>query len=112
MHRATGRRIAGIDHLIQSIGDILSTPLGTRLARRNYGSLLPALLDQPANAATRLRCTAAIAAALMRWEPRLRVTHVALDIGPAPGQASVTVQGDYLGAGAVTVTAPLRLGAA
>lgn len=96
MDRYTGRRIDGIDHLLQSIADILTTPLGTRIARRTYGSLLPALLDQPDNAATRLRCYAAIASALMNWEPRLRVTRVGLEPGEKPGQATVTLEGEYL----------------
>ena len=77
MDRSTGRRITGMNHLQQSIADILTTPLGSRLQRRTYGSLLPGLIDQPDNARTRLRCYAAIASALMNWEPRLRVTRVA-----------------------------------
>ncbi|MBB2777202.1 UNVERIFIED_ORG: phage baseplate assembly protein W, partial [Comamonas terrigena] len=43
MDRTTGRRISGIDHVRQSVADILTTPLGSRLERRNYGSLLPSL---------------------------------------------------------------------
>lgn len=97
MHRTTGRRIAGLEHLKQSVADILTTPLGSRLQRRTYGSLLPNLIDQPDNAATRLRCYAAIASALMKWEPRLRVTRVAMSSGDRPGQAIVDLQGEYLG---------------
>ena len=41
MHRTTGAGLSGIEHLRQSIADILTTPLGTRLQRRTYGSLLP-----------------------------------------------------------------------
>ncbi|MDE1554075.1 MULTISPECIES: GPW/gp25 family protein [Comamonas] len=96
MDRTTGRRIAGIDHVRQSVADILTTPLGSRLERRNYGSLLPSLIDQPDNAHTRLRCYAAIASALMKWEPRLRVTRVGMTAGDRPGQATVDLQGDYL----------------
>src|SRR3546814_12586651 len=40
--RATGQRLDGNDHLAQSIGDILSTPIGTRVMRRDYGSMLTA----------------------------------------------------------------------
>lgn len=97
MHRTTGRRIAGLEHLKQSVADILTTPLGSRLQRRTYGSLLPNLIDQPDNAATRLRCYAAIASALMKWEPRLRVTRVAMASGDRPGQAIIDLQGEYLG---------------
>ena len=94
MDRTTGRRITGMNHLQQSSADILTTPLGSRLQRRTYGSLLPGLIDQPDNARTRLRCYAAIASALMNWEPRLRVTRVGMQSGEAPGQATVTLEGE------------------
>lgn len=108
MDRTTGRRITGIDHVRQSVADILTTPLGSRLERRNYGSLLPSLIDQPDNAHTRLRCYAAIASALMKWEPRLRVTRVGMTAGDRPGQATVDLQGDYLGQ-AVSLSAALQM---
>ena len=108
MDRTTGRRISGIDHVRQSVADILTTPLGSRLERRNYGSLLPSLIDQPDIAHTRLRCYAAIASALMKWEPRLRVTRVGMTAGDRPGQATVDLQGDYLGQ-AVSLSAALQM---
>lgn len=79
MNATTGKPLSGVDHLRQSIADILSTPIGTRIGRRDYGSLLPELIDQPANPATRIRIYAATALALLRWEPRLRVTRVQLN---------------------------------
>lgn len=112
MHRTTGRRIAGLEHLKQSVADILTTPLGSRLQRRTYGSLLPNLIDQPDNAATRLRCYAAIASALMKWEPRLRVTRVAMSSGNRSGQAIVDLQGEYLGQMVSLTTALQMRGAA
>lgn len=108
MDRTTGRRITGIDHVRQSVADILTTPLGSRLERRNYGSLLPSLIDQPDNAHTRLRCYAAIASALMKWEPRLRITRVGMTTGDRPGQATVDLQGDYLGQ-VVSLSAALQM---
>lgn len=108
MNRTTGRRITGIAHLQQSVADILTTPLGTRLERRTYGSLLPSLIDQPDNARTRLRCYAAIASALMKWEPRLRVTRVGMSSGAQPGQAVVDLEGEYLGQ-AINLSAALQL---
>ncbi len=47
MNAATGRNLTGLDHLHQSIADILSTPIGTRVMRRDYGSRLPELIDAP-----------------------------------------------------------------
>ena len=40
MDRHTGLPISGIEHLRQSIADILSTPLGSRRQRMEYGSKL------------------------------------------------------------------------
>jgi phage baseplate assembly protein W len=64
----TGRAISGLDHLYQSIGQILSTPLASRIKRRPFGSDIPDLIDAPNNGATRTRLYAAIATALMRWD--------------------------------------------
>jgi uncharacterized protein len=76
MDAATGKRLEGDAHLRQSIGDILTTPLGTRIGRREYGSLLLELVDQPANPALRIRLYAAVALALLRWEPRIALDRV------------------------------------
>lgn len=95
MHRTTGQAVDGLDHLSQSIVDILTTPIGSRVMRRDYGSLLPELIDQPDNGPTRLRVYAATATALMRWEPRLRLLHVALQTGVRPGQVVLDIEGFY-----------------
>ena len=108
MNRTTGRSITGLAHIKQSVTDILTTPLGTRLERRTYGSLLPSLIDQPDNARTRLRCYAAVASAVMKWEPRLRVTRVGITSGDQPGQAIVDLEGEYLGQ-AVSLSSALQL---
>lgn len=72
MHRSSGLAIEGNEHLIQSIGDILSTPLGSRVMRRDYGSILFDLIDQPINAATTMLLRAATAIAILNFEPRVR----------------------------------------
>lgn len=110
MSRNTGERTTGVAHLEQSVVDILTTPIGSRLERRTYGSLLPALIDAPDNPRTRLRCYAAIASALMNWEPRLRLTRVGLQPGSRPGQAQLVVEGEYLPTGqSIGVTTSLQL---
>lgn len=92
MDAATGKPLTGEAHLSQSIGRILSTPIGTRVGRRDFGSLLPELIDQPANPALRIRIFAATALALKRWEPRIRVTRVGL-AQLEPGTATVVIDG-------------------
>jgi phage baseplate assembly protein W len=112
--RTTGKAIEGVAHLAQSIGDILTTPVGSRVMRRDYGSLLPLLVDQPANAATRVRLYAAIAGALMRWEPRIRLTRVSINAGTSAGAFVVTLEGtrtDTAVAVAGSITVPLSLSA-
>ncbi|MET5013361.1 baseplate assembly protein, partial [Burkholderia pseudomallei] len=46
--------MSGHDHLAQSIGRIVSTPLGTCIQRVSFGSELPDHIDAPANGATRI----------------------------------------------------------
>lgn len=93
MDRNTGRALAGVDHLKQSIDDIIGTPLGTRVCRRDYGSLVPELLDQPNNALGRLRIFAAAAQALLRQEDRCRLEQVELSPGETPHSAVLTLSG-------------------
>ena len=91
MNAKTGRATFGLSHLYQSIEKILTTPLGTRIARREFGSELPDLVDAPNNLATRVRLYAAAATALMRWEPRLKLTRVQLSTDVSETGAGVQV---------------------
>ena len=47
MNVLNGRSLTGLDHLKQSIADILNTPIGSRVMRRDYGSKLFSLIDAP-----------------------------------------------------------------
>lgn len=71
MNRDTGEAITDTEHIRQSVRDILITPEGSRIGRREYGSLLSVLIDQPQNDVVRLQVMAAIYTALSRWEPRI-----------------------------------------
>ncbi len=109
MSRNTGQRLDAIAHLRQSIGDILATPIGSRVMRRDYGSLVPALIDQPDNLVTQTRLFAAITSALMRWEPRLRLQKTAIERDAnQPGRVSIEITGEYIG-GFGREAAPLNL---
>lgn len=94
MSRLSGAVLSGIDHICQSIGDILSTPIGSRIGRRDYGSLIPDLIDQPMTAANILRIYAATAVALSRHEDRIRLRRIGLSAGERPGSAVLTIIGD------------------
>jgi phage baseplate assembly protein W len=95
MNRNTGAALASTTdaHLEQSVADILTTPVGTRVARRDYGSLLPELIDQPFGPTTALKLYAAAVTALSHWEPRLSIRRVRLLAGATPGKASLTIEG-------------------
>lgn len=78
MDAATGKAVSGTAHLAQSIGDILSTRIGSRVERRAYGSNVPDYIDAPMTNVQRTRCYGAAAAALLRWEPRLKLARIQL----------------------------------
>lgn len=80
------------DHLYCSISNILTTPKGSRVMRREYGSLLPDLIDAPANEVTRLQCMSAAVIALTQWEPRIAVNSIDLTWGKQGG-AILTLTG-------------------
>lgn len=40
MNRGSGRTVTDLEHIRQSVSDILITPIGSRTMRRSYGSLL------------------------------------------------------------------------
>lgn len=76
MSRTTGTPLSELEHIRQSIADILTTPIGSRVMRRDYGSLLPELMDQPLHGATLIRAYSATVVAIAKWEPRVRITQV------------------------------------
>ncbi|MEI9701502.1 MULTISPECIES: GPW/gp25 family protein [Enterobacter cloacae complex] len=79
MSQNNGQAITDTDHLRQSVRDILLTPQGSRIARREYGSLLSVLIDQPQNPALRLQIMSAVYMALSRWEPRLTLDSITIN---------------------------------
>ena len=112
MDALTGKPLAGAAHLAQSVGKILGTPLGSRVGRRDFGSRLPELLDQPMNARTRVLIYAATADALRRHEPRIALSRVSFVTGDRPGSAVLTLQGSRTdtaaAASALLLTVPAR----
>lgn len=80
MSRNTGLELqTETEHIRQSIQDILTTPIGTRIMRRNYGSLLPQLIDAPFNDVTRMQLYAATATALIQWEDRINLESISVE---------------------------------
>ena len=76
MSRTDGRSLTDEEHISQSLSDILRTPVGSRVMRREYGSLLPDMIDQPQTPALELQIMAACYMAILKWEPRVRLTSI------------------------------------
>jgi uncharacterized protein len=97
MSRVTGQSISDTEHLSQSIVDILTTPIGSRVMRRDYGSDLFFLIDKPINRGTIMRFQSAVIPPLAKWEPRLYVSKLSFDIEQiASGILGMTLEGYYL----------------
>ncbi|CAM4058194.1 Baseplate protein W [Pseudomonas reidholzensis] len=96
MDRRTGLPLTGIAHLRQSVEDILTTPLGSRRMRPEYGSQLRRYIDLPVNEGWKSAVQAEVARALGRWEPRLQLERVKV-VAVLGGQVSLALSGRYLG---------------
>lgn len=81
MSRNTGLNLQNeAEQIRQSIQDILTTPIGTRIMRGNYGSLLPQMIDSPFNEVTRMQLYAATATALIQWEDRINLESTSIEL--------------------------------
>lgn len=110
--RHNGQRIELIEHIKQSIADILFTPVGSRVMRREYGSMIFKLLDQPFNDATRLQVMAATATAIATWEDRVQLISAKFSqIGN--GKFDINLEMQLVGSSQITsLSIPLFYGAA
>lgn len=108
LSRHTLRMLGETEHLVQSIEDILTTPVGTRVLRRAYGSDIPSLIDRPQNTETIVDVVMATAEALERWEPRVDVARVEITDARA-GYMAMAIQLDVQG---IVQAIPLEIGEA
>ncbi|WP_284258722.1 GPW/gp25 family protein [Klebsiella pneumoniae] len=107
MNRLTGESISDVDHISQSIGDILRTPVGSRVMRREYGSLLSEMIDQPQTPALELQIMAACYMAILKWEPRVKLTSITTT-RQFDGQMVVDVTGQITDTGeSLSLTIPV-----
>ena len=88
---ATGKHLAGLAHVRQSITDILTTPLGSRVYRPDYGSNLFNLIDAPLNTATLVQMYAATAEALAKCTQARVTTSPGLTRTPSTSTLTTTV---------------------
>ncbi|MBD0392119.1 GPW/gp25 family protein [Wolbachia endosymbiont of Pentalonia nigronervosa] len=98
MNANTGKKLEGIEHLKQSIADILTTPIGSRIMRRDYGSRLFELVDRPVTRDFSLEIYAAVAEALQKWERRFKLEKVKVT-EIKEGRVTIALEGIYLSEG-------------
>ncbi|ELV2795560.1 GPW/gp25 family protein [Enterobacter ludwigii] len=79
MNSQTGLSISEVEHIQQSVRDILVTPVCSRVMRREYGSLLSQMIDQPQTPALRLQIMAACYSAIQKREPRISLTTITFE---------------------------------
>lgn len=81
----TAASLSGFDHLLASIRDILSTPIGSRRMRPTYGCRSAERLGAPLNASTTADLIADVAEAIFLWEPRVTLKRVVVTAALAAG---------------------------
>ena len=98
MNINNGKEISEINHLKQSIANILTTPIGSRAMRRDYGSNLFNKIDRPINGELIAEIYLDIVESLFIWEPRFEVGQVvAQEI--TQGKITIDLIGSFLKSG-------------
>ena len=91
----TGRVLTDWAHVQQSIGVILTTPIGSVPMRRDFGSELPDMVDRKMTGRNVLALYAACAVAIDRWEPRFRLKRASVNSASAGGVLALSLFGTY-----------------
>ena len=95
MNVNTGKTISEIAHIKQSITNILTTPIGSRIMRRDYGSRLFERIDQPINGDLIAEIYSDVVEALFTWEPRFEVEKVTVQ-SIEKGKITIDLEGSYV----------------
>ena len=110
----TGKTLEGAAWIRQAVQDILTTPIGSRVGRRDYGSRLFALTDSPLNPSGLLAIYAATIEALDRWlrdgngNKLLKINSVKAST-VTPGKVTITLDASILATGERTMIGGLVL---
>jgi phage baseplate assembly protein W len=101
INRRTGQPLSGWPHVVQSLGLLFTTHVGSRLMRRHFGAEAPTLLGENLTPATILRFANSIVVATEFWEPRFRIRKIdmARDANSPEhlrlGRVSMAIRGEY-----------------
>lgn len=91
----TGARLAGWDHVVQSLRDIFTTRFGERIMREYFGSFVPEALGRNITANEILPVIASITSAIEQYEPRFFVVSVNIGGQVRAGELNLTITGRY-----------------
>lgn len=101
---SAGQVSKGWEHVEHSIRKILTTPLNTRVMRREFGSELPDLVDRPMNGRLMMLLFAATTKSLKprqidgHWygEPRFSLDRIEVIQADVQGRVALKLYGKYL----------------
>jgi phage baseplate assembly protein W len=97
MGRWSGLDVSDREHVRACIIDILLTPIGSRVMRRDYGSKLFQLIDRPINSTLIAQLYYCVIDAIRRWEPRFKVSKVTASLlSYQQGQIGLSLDGFYM----------------
>lgn len=91
----TGAPLNDWEHTQQSITKILTTPIGSRLMRRTFGSDIPDMVDSKITRKNVLAVYSAASSAISRWEPRFRMRSGSIARAGADGILGLSIYGTY-----------------
>jgi uncharacterized protein len=99
----TGKILDGWDHTVQSIGVCLTTALGTRVMRRDFGADLEPMIDRPLNAETMVDIIISVAEAIeprvvgrsLYGEPRFDLRRIRFLEASGEGRLQIMLEGIY-----------------
>jgi len=84
---------SGPDRIQDAIWIILSTSLGERVMREDFGAGIHDYVFQSNSDVVRAQLAAAVGAALAKWEPRIQQVNVSVQLGNEPSQVLIVI--DY-----------------
>ncbi|MET0465319.1 MAG: GPW/gp25 family protein [Chitinophagaceae bacterium] len=97
MSRETGKDITEFNHLLQSVVDILTTPIGSRIDAPEYGANIFELFDRPMGPQWIALANYYAVIALDRWEPRLKILKIQYKmVNSKAGRIVIDLWGAYL----------------
>lgn len=112
MNPDTGLTLTGLDHIRMSLRKILTTPVGSCVERREFGSMLPDMVDQPLNDVGILQAVAASAQAITKWETRIALKTLQLNQdATSPTTLTIEMEATVVDSGdTISLQLPLSLG--